>query len=199
MHDFFSHIPTTTPVPTRGFGRAMRWRHWATTSLLLAVVGCQTAPMVTPPSANFRIVELALPAQRAFEDCIASFYQDDWDRTRTAAERLKQISDRWKEQTPPPGSEEAFRPLSAGFAEHTASLQAAVAKKETNGVTGALRLIAKDLGGLKEWEKAHKIEPVAGPEPMPPSPSDKVPPTTPPEKTPVKPTPPTPSDTPKTK
>ena len=80
---------------------------------------------------------------------------------RSAAERLKQISDRWKEQTPPPGSEETFRPLSTSLAEHVTTLQSAIGKKDTNGVTAALRTTAKDLGGLKEWEKSHRVEPVA--------------------------------------
>lgn len=94
--------------------------------------------------------ELARVSKADFQLFVDAFYTDDWERCGTLADRLETLGERWRQQPEPEADKEKFAKGAEGFAGAATELKSAVANKDVEQTTAALRKLASHLAELEK-------------------------------------------------
>lgn len=94
--------------------------------------------------------ELARVSKADFQLFVDAFYTDDWERCGTLSDRIETLGERWRQQPEPEADKDKFTKGVEGFAGAASELKGAVARKEVEKTTAALRKLAAHLAELEK-------------------------------------------------
>jgi hypothetical protein len=124
----------------------------AIVALLIANAGCESVEKVDvsqPLPEKLSAEQLVITTKASWENALADFYRDDWERMKEHAARMNELVARWKGEKAPETIAKEFAENVSGFEAAVVKFQQAVESKNVEGVTEALRQIGKRVASFE--------------------------------------------------
>lgn len=113
-----------------------------------ALAGCESVEKVDlkqPLPERLTAPQLLSVTKTEWENCLADFYRDDWNRLDEHVGRMSELAARWKGVQPPPDRQKEFAASVGDFEGAVAAFKAAVEAKDADQVTDAMRRLGKRI------------------------------------------------------
>ncbi len=105
--------------------------------------------MTQPLPEKLSAEQLVITTKASWENALADFYRDDWERMKEHTARMNELVARWKGEKAPEAIAKEFSENVSGFEAAVVKFQQAVESKNVEGVTEALRQIGKRVASFE--------------------------------------------------
>lgn len=115
---------------------------------VLATAGCESVEkldVTQPLPERLSPEQLFLVTKADWQNCLADFYRDDWNRLNEHVGRMSELAARWKGVVVPPERKKDFDSAVIEFDNAVASFKVAVQAKDVDRTTEAMRRLGKRI------------------------------------------------------